>query len=527
MLEIDLHGCVNLTDISVTSLIREGRQLRELRLAQCFRLTDESFLALPAEHVYENLRVLDLTDCHQLSDSGISKVVNAAPRLRNLVLAKCRNVTDRGVVSITRLGKNLHYIHLGHCSRITDYGVSHLVKFCSRIRYIDLACCTNLTDDSVSLLATLPKLKRIGLVKCAAITDRSLRALARPKPPAGSGGPWPNMLERLHLSYCTSLTIAGVRVMLINCPKLTHLSLTGIPDFLRDDLLHFCRMPPSEFNMHQRDSFCVFSGHGVAQLRNHLRENYGRAAPQEADSDDENMHDFDATSAHLFTHNLQPHQYLAALQAQGLPIPTPQHAQALAQQFQVAWQQGGHQQNHTHLHGVQQYQQHLHQLQLLQQLQQAQQHAAQNAHRTDDAPAVTQQEQQQDPQTPTPGQGSFMPPTQGVLTPFMTPGDFATAHLHAHPFTPRPLGANPITNPLGTPLPGTPLPGQVGMISPPPPPITGLGIMGQPMPQLVAGMANMPTTALGAPMLVPITADEDDDVDDEDLNDEQAAERGD
>jgi F-box and leucine-rich repeat protein GRR1 len=208
ILEIDLHDCKNLADESITTLITEGPQLRELRLAHCWKITDQAFLRLPSEASYESLRILDLTDCGELQDSGVQKIVYAAPRLRNLVLAKCRNITDRAVLAITRLGKNLHYIHLGHCSRITDVGVTQLVKLCNRIRYIDLACCTNLTDNSVMQLATLPKLKRIGLVKCAAITDRSILALAKPKQ-VGSGGPIaPSVLERVHLSYCTNLTLA-------------------------------------------------------------------------------------------------------------------------------------------------------------------------------------------------------------------------------------------------------------------------------------------------------------------------------
>lgn len=207
ILEIDLHDCKNLEDESITTLITEGPHLRELRLAHCTRITDHAFLRLPNETVYESLRILDLTDCGELQDAGVQKIVQAAPRLRNLVLAKCRLLTDRAVLAITRLGKNLHYIHLGHCSRITDAGVQALVKLCNRIRYIDLACCTNLTDTSVTQLATLPKLKRIGLVKCSSITDRSIASLARPKQ-VGHGGPVaPSVLERVHLSYCTNLTL--------------------------------------------------------------------------------------------------------------------------------------------------------------------------------------------------------------------------------------------------------------------------------------------------------------------------------
>ncbi|KAF2476975.1 RNI-like protein [Lindgomyces ingoldianus] len=270
ILEIDLHDCKNLEDESITTLITEGPHLRELRLAHCGRITDNAFLRLPSEASYESLRILDLTDCGELQDMGVQKIVQAAPRLRNLVLAKCRLITDRAVLAITRLGKNLHYIHLGHCSRITDAGVSQLVKLCNRIRYIDLACCVLLTDASVTQLATLPKLKRIGLVKCAAITDRSILALAKPKQ-QGHGGPVvPSVLERVHLSYCTNLTLSGIHALLNNCPRLTHLSLTGVQAFLREDLIVFCRDAPAEFNDHQRDVFCVFSGIGVTRLRNHL-----------------------------------------------------------------------------------------------------------------------------------------------------------------------------------------------------------------------------------------------------------------
>lgn len=270
ILEIDLHGCGLLEDESITALISEGPHLRELRLQHCSLITDNAFLRLPNDKTYDSLRILDLTDCTNLLDAGVAKIVQAAPRLRNLVLAKCRYLTDRAVLAITRLGKNLHYIHLGHCNRITDAGVTQLVKLCNRIRYIDLACCSLLTDNSVHQLATLPKLKRIGLVKCGNITDRSILALAKPKQVGHNGPVAPSSLERVHLSYCTNLSLAGIHALLNNCPRLTHLSLTGVQAFLREDLVVFCREAPIEFNDHQRDVFCVFSGIGVTRLRNYL-----------------------------------------------------------------------------------------------------------------------------------------------------------------------------------------------------------------------------------------------------------------
>ena len=250
LLEIDLTDCRRLEDEAVTALISEGLNLRELRLAHCSLITDNAFLNLPMGSSFESLRILDLTDCGELQDAGVARIVEAAPRLRNLVLAKCRQITDRAITAITKLGKNLHYIHLGHCHRITDTGVQQLVRLCNRIRYIDLAVCTNLTDASVTQLATLPKLKRIGLVKCANITDLSILALAKPRHHSQNGAPQsphspaPSALERVHLSYCTHLTLDGITALLNNCPRLSHLSLTGVQAFLRDDLLVYCREPP-------------------------------------------------------------------------------------------------------------------------------------------------------------------------------------------------------------------------------------------------------------------------------------------
>ncbi|KXJ92590.1 hypothetical protein Micbo1qcDRAFT_117979, partial [Microdochium bolleyi] len=269
ILEIDLHNCKAVGNEPITALMARGQSLRELRLAMCEKIDDTAFLNLPPFKVYEHLRILDLTSCARLTDRAVERIIDAAPRLRNLVLAKCGNITDTAVYAISKLSKNLHYVHLGHCRNITDDGVKRLVASCNRIRYIDLGCCTHLTDDSVTRLATLPKLKRIGLVKCTNITDNSMYALARANHRARQrrdhhGNFVPNdyhtsSLERVHLSYCINLTLPSIIKLLNCCPKLTHLSLTGVNAFLREDLEKFCRDAPADFNEHQRSVFCVFS----------------------------------------------------------------------------------------------------------------------------------------------------------------------------------------------------------------------------------------------------------------------------
>lgn len=263
LIEVDVHNCPNITDFALQRLFSDLEQLREFRISHNPNVSDALFRSIPEDVFLERLRIVDFTGCLRITDRTVERIVQCAPRLRNVVLSKCLNVTDSSLRSLAMLGKSLHYIHLGHCSSITDYGVSTLIKNCHRLQYIDLACCTQLTNISLVELASLPRLRRIGLVKCANINDAGILALIQRRG-------YDDTLERVHLSYCTNIGLYPIYQLLQSCPRLTHLSLTGISAFLRSDITQFCRSPPADFTPHQKNLFCVFSGNGVKLLRDYM-----------------------------------------------------------------------------------------------------------------------------------------------------------------------------------------------------------------------------------------------------------------
>lgn len=274
LLEADLMQCTSVHDQSVQDVWLRPTQLRELKLAHCNALTDLAFptpsmrRALPLSppfRVCEHLRMLDLTCCTMLTDEAVRAIVSHAPRLRNVSLAKCSHLTDQSVYAISELGRNIQHLHLAHVSHVTDRAIIHLAHHCTRIRYLDLACCVQLTDESVVVLASqLPKLRRIGLVRVAQLTDRAIYALVERY----------TNLERVHLSYCENIHVPAIFWLTLRLPRLTHLSLTGVPAFRCAELQAMCRPPPKEFNQHQRQSFCVYSGRGVHELRRFLQHVY-------------------------------------------------------------------------------------------------------------------------------------------------------------------------------------------------------------------------------------------------------------
>lgn len=263
LVEIDLHNCPNVSDKHLKRIFADFTQLREFRISNAAGITDDLFELIPDDHVLDKLRIIDVTGCNAITDRLVERMVRCAPRLRNVVLSKCMQIGDASLKHLTKLGRSLHYVHLGHCALVTDFGVQALVRSCHRIQYIDLACCLQLTDWTLIELSSLPKLRRIGLVKCNLISDSGIFELVRRRGEQ-------DCLERVHLSYCTNLTIGPIYFLLKNCPRLTHLSLTGISAFLRREITQYCRDPPPDFTENQKSSFCVFSGHGVVQLRNYL-----------------------------------------------------------------------------------------------------------------------------------------------------------------------------------------------------------------------------------------------------------------
>ncbi|KAI7865169.1 hypothetical protein BDF14DRAFT_1827916 [Spinellus fusiger] len=270
LLEIDLMNCA-ITNVSLQKIFLQCQNLREFRLNNCMNVSNAGFLytTLPPPSpftkkiYYEQLRILDMTGISSLTDEAVTAIIDTAPKIRNLVLNKCYNITDASIYAICHLGRYLHFLHLGHCSLLTDRAITQLARHCTRIRYLDLACCSQLTDTSVIELATLQKLKRIGLVKCSNITDRGVNAIANHPRIA-------NSLERVHLSYCAQLTVASILRLLNICHRLTHLSLTQVRAFLRPEFQQFCRKPPKDFTPQQRNAFCVFSGSGVHDFRDYL-----------------------------------------------------------------------------------------------------------------------------------------------------------------------------------------------------------------------------------------------------------------
>lgn len=290
LLELELCDLPLLTANSIRDVWMFSRKLRRLRLSHCTQLTDQAFPAprggissdsfagmsaageadhsapswldslppLVLQHTAEDLRVLDVSYCHKLTDRAIDGIIQHAPRLQTLVLSGCTALTDKAVDSVCRLGDFLDVLMLAHVSNITDNSLVRLARSCTKLRCVDLAFCRRVTDLGVSELASLPNIRRLNLIGLRKITDNALFFMAESN----------CRLERLYLSHCDRITLDAVHVLLTKLESLRHLTATGVPAFKRRGVSRFSEKPPPQFS--ETNTFFVFSGENVRNLRRFL-----------------------------------------------------------------------------------------------------------------------------------------------------------------------------------------------------------------------------------------------------------------
>ncbi|KAF9006572.1 hypothetical protein BDQ17DRAFT_1423437 [Cyathus striatus] len=296
LLELDLNRCSLITDVSVREIWTHCTQLRELRLSHCPALTDAAFPAPALSHYYsslptsnsiplrvgrdlddlpplvlphrlESLRMLDLTPVPASPMMLLTALYLMLPRsailfFPNVIccqIGRWRIYVALVLISTTFISDMRTRSQIARCA----YWLDPAHVFDMSISQVN---CHLLTDMAVFELSSLPKLRRIGLVRVTNLTDEAVYALAERHA----------TLERIHLSYCDQITVMAVHFLLLKLHKLTHLSLSGVPAFRQPELQRFCREAPREFNDAQRASFCVYSGKGISQLRAYLTELFDR-----------------------------------------------------------------------------------------------------------------------------------------------------------------------------------------------------------------------------------------------------------
>ena len=168
--ELNLSGCHRLTDESL-SYLKKHRNLTTVNVSGCLRLTAAGIASLKN---LRHLNHLDMSGCALITDSALEHLTDITS-LRTLNLSGC-NITDDSLSGTVKRNTHLKTLNLSWCRKITDAGVEHL-KGLSQLHSLHVFNCRLITDAGVEHMQSLVNLRELNISWCRLVTDRGVARL--------------------------------------------------------------------------------------------------------------------------------------------------------------------------------------------------------------------------------------------------------------------------------------------------------------------------------------------------------------
>lgn len=163
IVSIDLSG-LSVDDEDVDAILVKLKELRELRLRDCKRLTVKTAHAIGR---HGRVSSLDLSGVVSLSDSAVASIASGTgPRLRTLVLSGCLLLTDASLSSLASSSTSLRSLTIRGLPDITNTGIDTLCRSLGgTLSTLDVLDCGRLHVESYldAVRAFCPKISwRVG-----------------------------------------------------------------------------------------------------------------------------------------------------------------------------------------------------------------------------------------------------------------------------------------------------------------------------------------------------------------------------
>ncbi|KAL2336122.1 hypothetical protein Fmac_010568 [Flemingia macrophylla] len=225
-------------------LLRRFQCLESISLSNCTELNDSGLTRLLSYGSY--LQKLNMDCCFNVTDYGLSLVASGCPSLMSISLYRCVSITNKGLETLASACSSLKFVNLSYCSQISDKGLKALTHWCRQLQVINISHCEGISgvgfEGCSKTLAYVEaescKLKPegvMGIVSGGGIEylNVSCLSLSLLKDPL-SGIGFASRLKILDMRLCRTVSETSIVAITKGCPLLEEWNLA---------LCHEVRLP--------------------------------------------------------------------------------------------------------------------------------------------------------------------------------------------------------------------------------------------------------------------------------------------
>lgn len=211
LVEIGLSKC-GVTNKGIMQLVSGCVDLKIVNLTCCHTLTDAALSALA--NSCRNLVCLKVESCDMVTEKSLDQLGSYCLQLKELDLTDCCGVNDEGLKYLSRCSE-LSCLKLGLCVNITNRGLAYIARSCTKIIELDLYRCTGIGDDGLAVLLTgCKKMTKLNLSYCSGLTDRGMQYIGHFED-----------LSELEMRGLVNITSTGLTAIAAGCQSLSDLDL--------------------------------------------------------------------------------------------------------------------------------------------------------------------------------------------------------------------------------------------------------------------------------------------------------------
>ncbi|MBA3815658.1 MAG: BTB/POZ domain-containing protein [Parachlamydiaceae bacterium] len=175
---LNLSECAWLNQKTLKKMAEICPEVKDLILSSNYQL---NFTAWGELIKFKNLKSLNLSRCHQISDDDFSTILKACLSLTDLVLDECRKIGDKGFFELAKSLPRLTSLSLVHCS-ISDSALLEIAARSRVLTSLNLRRCEQLTEKGFKDLAKHAfVLKELNLSECN-VTEVTVEAIRHRHP---------------------------------------------------------------------------------------------------------------------------------------------------------------------------------------------------------------------------------------------------------------------------------------------------------------------------------------------------------